>query len=60
LPAALTAVRDWSIFDREGEAGLTAELRTVNEALWTIEERIRECERVGDFGPEFVALSRSV
>jgi hypothetical protein len=32
--AALTAARDRSIFDREGVAGLTAELRAVNEALW--------------------------
>jgi hypothetical protein len=60
LLAALTVARDRSIFDRQGVAGLTAELRAVNEALWTIEDRIRECERAGDFGPEFVAPARSV
>ena len=44
-------------------AGL-AELRTalaaVNQRLWTIEDRIREKEAAGDFGPDFVALARSV
>ena len=29
---------------------MAAELRGVNEALWTIEDRLRECERSGDFG----------
>lgn len=39
---------------------LTANLRTVNEALWDIEDEIRECERHGDFGPRFVKLARAV
>ena len=39
---------------------LTAALRDVNETLWDIEDRIRDCERVGDFGPAFVALARAV
>jgi tetratricopeptide (TPR) repeat protein len=39
---------------------LTAELRSVNEALWELEDRIRECEREGDFGDRFVELARSV
>jgi hypothetical protein len=39
---------------------LTADLRAVNEALWRIEDEIRECERSGDFGPRFVDLARSV
>lgn len=39
---------------------LTAELRTVNEALWDIEDDIRLCEASGDFGEKFVALARSV
>jgi hypothetical protein len=58
--AALTAARDRTIFDREGVAELTAELRAVKEALWSIEDRLRECERAGDFGPEFIELARSV
>ena len=41
-------------------AGLTAELKRANEALWEIEDEIRDCERAGDFGPRFVELARSV
>jgi hypothetical protein len=39
---------------------LTAQLKTVNERLWDIEDEIRGCERNGDFGPRFVELARSV
>ena len=39
---------------------LTTALRSVNQALWDIEDDIRSCERAGDFGPKFVALARSV
>jgi hypothetical protein len=39
---------------------LTAELKTVNEALWEIEDDIRDCDRDGDFGPRFVELARAV
>ena len=39
---------------------LAAELKSVNEALWEIEDDIRECERVDDFGPRFIELARSV
>jgi hypothetical protein len=45
-PAALSALR-------------TA-LAEVNQRLWTIEDRIREKESAQDFGPDFVALARSV
>jgi len=41
-------------------AGWRAALREVNEALWDIEDAIREQERAGDFGPRFVELARSV
>jgi Tfp pilus assembly protein PilF len=40
--------------------GLTAELKRVNRALWEIEDAIRQCEQMGDFGPDFVALARRV
>ncbi len=36
------------------------ELRGVNEALWDVEDEIRDCERNRDFGPRFVELARSV
>lgn len=39
---------------------LTAQLRSVNEALWCIEDDIRACERNADFGPTFVDLARAV
>lgn len=39
---------------------LYAELRRVNEELWEVEDAIRDCERRGDFGEEFVRLARSV
>ena len=39
---------------------LRARLKSVNERLWEIEDGIREKEREGDFGEDFVALARSV
>lgn len=39
---------------------LAAELKRLNETLWTIEDDIRRLERAGDFGPAFVGLARSV
>jgi len=41
-------------------ARLEAHLKEVNEALWVIEDDIRQCEADRDFGEEFVALARSV
>ena len=39
---------------------LVARLKQLNQALWDIEDRIRDFEREGDFGPGFVELARSV
>ena len=39
---------------------LKADLKTVNEILWRIEDDIRDCERRGDFGDAFIELARSV
>ena len=41
-------------------ARLETELQAVNEALWAIEDDIRACEAVRDFGPKFIELARSV
>jgi len=41
-------------------ASALIELKAVNEALWEIEDRIREHERAGRFDSEFIALARSV
>ena len=35
-------------------------LREVNGKLWDIEDRIRDRERDGDFGAEFIELARAV
>ena len=39
---------------------LEGELKAVNEALWDIEDDIRDCERAKDFGEEFIRLARAV
>lgn len=39
---------------------LKASLKSINEKLWDIEDRIRDCERESDFGPTFIELARSV
>jgi hypothetical protein len=39
---------------------LAAQLKEANEALWEIEDAIRDCERQADFGPKFIDLARSV
>ena len=44
----------------EGLVALEAELRAVNEQLWAIEDRLRDCERQSSFGPDFVDLARAV
>ena len=39
---------------------LIAELKSVNEALWEIEDDIREQEAAKNFGEEFIRLARAV
>jgi uncharacterized protein YukE len=39
---------------------LHQQLREVNRKLWDIEDAIRARERADDFGPDFIALARSV
>jgi len=62
--AALAGVRDANLpSDKKALADLatlTADIKKVNEALWEIEDDIRDCERDKDFGPRFVELARSV
>ena len=40
--------------------GLMAELKAVNEALWKIEDNIREKEAAKSFDAEFIKLARAV
>jgi hypothetical protein len=56
----LCETRDRSIFDGEGPAASAAELKSIKESLWQIEDYIRCCEQEGDLGPHFIALARSV
>ena len=58
--AALQAVRAREVAALPELPALYAELRSVNEELWRIEDAIREHERDGKFGASFVALARSV
>jgi len=41
-------------------SGEMAELKSVNEALWEIEDNIREKEFAGEFDQRFIELARSV
>ena len=58
--AALTAVSDVHIPKDAEIVRLDAALLAVNKELWDIEDDIRDCERSGDFGAEFVRLARAV
>ncbi len=56
----LEQARDAAIPASPELAELTARLRAINEQLWDIEDRIRDCEREKDFGDRFIQLARSV
>jgi hypothetical protein len=56
----LTKVRNESLPETDELAHATAELKSVNEQLWMIEDEIRLCERQQDFGPRFIELARAV
>ncbi len=58
--AALVAARDAAIAASQVLSELTTALKRVNEALWQIEDEIRDCERIGDFGARFIELARAV
>ena len=44
----------------DGIDELRQELKAVNEELWVIEDRIRDCEREKRFDQDFIELARSV
>jgi hypothetical protein len=56
----LVAARDCTVPGSAELTRLEIELKAVNEALWEIEDEIRLCERLDDFGPRFIGLARSV
>ena len=60
--AALTPTVN-ALKEKEKEKGileLMQALKTVNQALWCVEDRIRLKERLTQFDEEFIALARSV
>ncbi len=61
--AELALLQDtWAKAVREDDVvrGLHAQLREINEALWVIEDDIRDKERVKEFDQRFIELARSV
>jgi hypothetical protein len=57
---ALTGVLKPLVAATPAIVALKAELRSINETLWRIEDDIRDCERRRDFGAAFVELARAV
>lgn len=49
-----------SVAEDETINRIHAELKTINEALWKIEDEIRDKERVREFDQAFIDLARSV
>jgi hypothetical protein len=58
--SVLDAARKAHIPAGAGIDKLEADLKAVNEALWVIEDDIRQCEADKDFGQTFIDLARSV
>ena len=56
----LNRVWEQKLSDPEKVRQEREELKGVNEALWEIEDAIREHEAAGDFGDQFIELARSV
>jgi hypothetical protein len=52
-----------SLLDAAGAAKLAplkSALKEINQSLWIIEDDIRDCEYVKDFGSKFIELARAV
>jgi hypothetical protein len=58
--SALESVAARAIHGSPALSALESDLKTVNEALWEIEDDIRERDAQGDFGPDFVRLAQAV
>ena len=58
--AMLEQVWSEAVDDDDVIRELTAELKSINEALWEIEDDIRDEERTKRFGDRFIELARAV
>jgi hypothetical protein len=58
--AMLRALTSKAGLDRPEMAPYAEELKSINAALWVIEDEIREFEVRRDFGPRFIELARLV
>ncbi|MFL1484828.1 MULTISPECIES: DUF6165 family protein [unclassified Marinobacter] len=56
----LTATWNEAVPDQSAIADLRAQLKSVNEQLWEIEDDIRDQEAAQDFGDRFIELARAV
>ena len=56
----LVDIRDQAFPNHAELVKLSAELKAINQALWQIEDDIRDCERDQNFGPRFIELARAV
>lgn len=57
---ALTSTWQEAVPDESAIADQRRQLKNVNEALWEIEDDIRDLERARDFGEQFIELARAV
>lgn len=58
--AALNELLSGLVFSRSDVESEVAELKTINEKLWVIEDNIRDKESTKSFDQEFIELARSV
>lgn len=56
----LSATWNEAVQDQAAIADLRRQLKEVNEALWEIEDDIRDQEAAQDFGVKFIELARAV
>jgi hypothetical protein len=57
---ALRDIRPPSLLDNAEIQVWEKALRSANEELWDLEDRIRDKERGADFGPEFIEVARLI
>ena len=57
---ALSRIQRDAMQDSDELRRLWAELKSANEALWMINDDIRDCEARKDFGAKFIELARGI